>query len=206
MIFCNTLGIKEYTKELQEKVLGMEVARGIQVIIDVTKIPITVEEFMVMEREIYSEEMKNVNLMPGVERLVKHLYSHNIPMAIATGSTIESFAIKTSKYQSFFKIGNYFSHIVFTRDDMEVKKPKPYPDVYFVTAKRFQPPVDPEQCLVFEDSGLGVDGAVAAGMQCVMVPDNRFKCTQKNATLIIPSLLEFEPQLFGLPPFDNLSE
>jgi len=187
-------------------VLGMEVARGIQVIIDETKLPISVEQFMVMEREIYMEEMKNCNLMPGAERLVKHLYANNIPMAIATGSTLESFYIKTSRFQSFFKIGNYFSHIVFTRDDVEVKKPKPAPDVYFATAKRFVPSVDPKRCLVFEDSSLGVDGAIAAGMQCVMVPDNRFKCTQKNATLILPSLLDFEPELFGLPPYEEDSE
>jgi pseudouridine-5'-monophosphatase len=203
LFIFKTLGIKEYTKELQEKVLGMEVARGIEVIIKETKIPITVQEFMVMEREIYCEEMKNVNLMPGVIRLVKHFHDKNIPMAIATGSTIESFAMKITKFPAFFKIGNFFSHIVFTRDDPEVKRPKPFPDVYIVTANRFTEPVDPKQCLVFEDSNLGVDGAIAAGMQCVMVPDNRFKCTQKNATLILPSLLDFKPELFGLPAFDE---
>ena len=181
----------------------MEVDTGIQVIIDETRIPVNVAEFRVLEKEIYYKEMENCELMPGVERLVKHLKAHNIPMAIATGSTLESFKIKTSKYQWLFNIGKYFSHIVFTRDDKEVKLPKPAPDVYLITANRFQPSVDPKKCLVFEDSGLGVDGAISAGMQCVMVPDKRFECTQRNATKIIPSLLEFEPQLFGLPAFDQ---
>ena len=181
----------------------MEVDRGIQVIIDETGIPVSVPEFRILEKEIYYKEMENCQLMPGVERLVTHLKAHNIPMAIATGSTLESFKIKTSRYQSLFKIGNYFSHIVFTRDDKEVKLPKPAPDVYLITAQRFKPSVEPKNCLVFEDSGLGVDGAISAGMQCVMVPDIRFECTQRNATLIVPSLLEFEPQLFGLPAFDQ---
>lgn len=180
----------------------MEVDRGIQVIIDETKLPISVAEFRVMEKEIYYKEMENCQLMPGAEKLIKHLKAHNIPMAIATGSTAESFAIKTSKYQSLFKIGNYFQHIVFTRDDPEVKRPKPSPEVYLVAAKRFTPPADPKKCLVLEDSGLGVDGAIAAGMQCVMVPDRRFKCTQTNATQIIGSLLELKPEMFGLPAFD----
>ena len=171
--------------------------------IDETGIPVTVEEFMVLEREVYSEEMKSLNLMPGAECLVKHLYSHGIPMAIATGSTIESFAIKTAKFGSFFKVGNYFNHIVKTRDDPDVKKPKPHPDAYLVAAQRFSPPADPKRCLVLEDSGIGVDAGIAAGMQVVMVPDIRFKCTQKNATLILKSLEDFKPELFGLPSYDS---
>lgn len=187
---------------MQERVLGMEPARGLQLIIDTTKIPITVEEFMILEREVYREEMKQLNLMPGVERLIKHLTNNDIPMAIATGSTIESFAMKTAKFPEFFRVGNYFSHIVLTRDDAEVKHPKPHPDAFLVAAKRFSPPVQPESCLVFEDSAIGVDAAIAAGMQCVMVPDTRFKCTCNTATMILPSLTHFDPSLFGLPAFD----
>lgn len=199
--FCYSTGIPEYSQELQEKILGMEVARGIEEIIRVTKIPISVAEFMVMEREIYMEEMLKVQLMPGVKRLVEHFSKHNIPMAIATGSTKESYEIKVKNYQDLFESGKYFRHIVFTRDDKEVKRPKPAPDVYRITASRFVPAVEPENCLVFEDSSIGVDGARAAGMQCIMVPDKRFACKQKNATLILSSLEEFQPELFGLPSF-----
>jgi len=202
-VLLKRYGVKEYSKELQERVLGMEVERGIQVIIDQTGIPVTVPEFRVLEREIYEVEMRNVRLMPGVERLIGHLRRHNIPMAIATGSTLESFRIKTSKYQQLFASGRNFQHIVFTRDDPEVSAPKPAPDVYLIAARRFKPPVDPRKCLVFEDSGLGVDGARAAGMQCVMVPDQRFRCTQTNASQIIKTLLDFKPELYGLPPFDD---
>jgi len=202
-VLLKRYGVPEYSIELQEKVLGMEVERGIQVIIDETGIPVTVKEFRVLEREIYEESMRNVRLMPGVDRLVRHLRRHNIPMAIATGSTIESFKIKTSKYQQLFKVGDIFRHIVFSRDDPEVSAPKPAPDVYLIAARRFVPPVEPRKCLVFEDSGLGVDGAISAGMQCIMVPDQRFKCTQRNATQIIKTLLEFKPELYGLPPFDD---
>lgn len=196
-------GIAEYSKELQEKVLGMEVARGIEEIIKSTGIPITVAEFMVMEREIYSEEMLKVELMPGVHRLVEHLKRHRIPMAIATGSTLESYLIKTKRHQDLFTAGKYFQHIVFTRDDAEVKRPKPAPDVYLITARRFADSPAPSNCLVFEDSHIGVDGARAAGMQCVMVPDHRFTCKQENATQVLYSLEHFQPQLYGLPPYDQ---
>ncbi|KAI2811195.1 Pseudouridine-5'-phosphatase [Blomia tropicalis] len=202
-ILLKRFGINEYSRELQEKVLGMEVARGIEEIIRTTGIPITVKEFMVMEREIYMEEMLRVELMPGAMRLVTHLKKHGIPMAIATGSTMESYGIKTKRHQDLFKPGLYFNHIVFTRDDEEVKNPKPAPDVYLITASRFPDKPNPSKIIVFEDSSIGVDGAIAAGMQCVMVPDHRFECKQKKATQILRTLEHFKPELYGLPPFDN---
>ena len=42
------------------------------------------------------------------------------------------------------------------------------------------------------------------GMQCVMVPDPDMWTTpeyMKEAHLVIPSLLDFKPELLGLPPF-----
>lgn len=43
-------------------------------------------------------------------------------------------------------------------------------------------------------------------MQCVMVPDSRFfkkHVANHDATLLLKSLTDFEPQLFGLPPYDT---
>src|SRR6218665_3007729 len=98
----------------------MEVARGIEEIIRVTNLPLTVEEFMKLEKEIYFEEMLKVQLMPGVKRLLEHFKKHNIPMAIATGSTRQSYEVKTKNHQDMFETNKYFRHMVFTREDPEV--------------------------------------------------------------------------------------
>lgn len=62
-----------------------------------------------------------------------------------------------------------------------------------------------------EDAPSGVLAAKQAGMQVVLVPNEIEKDTanpafteeNRNATLVIHSLLDFKPELFGLPSFGD---
>ena len=49
----------------------------------------------------------------------------------------------------------------------DVKHGKPAPDMFLKAAERLN--VKPEECLVYEDSGLGIEAASAAGMQAIDV-------------------------------------
>lgn len=83
-----------------------------------------------------------------------------------------------------------------------MKRGKPDPECFIVTARRFEENPEPEKVLVFEDAVNGVESAAAAGMQVVMVPDSRLdRSFCKNATLVLNSLEEFRPEIFGLPKF-----
>ncbi|TVU42151.1 hypothetical protein EJB05_08543 [Eragrostis curvula] len=59
-------------------------------------------------------------------------------------------------------------------------------------------------CLVFEDSPLGVAAAKTAGMNVVMVPDTRLDVSyHKEADQGLNSLLDFNPSEWGMPPFND---
>lgn len=60
----------------------------------------------------------------------------------------------------------------------------------------------PENCLVIEDAPNGVEAAIAAGMQVIMIPDeNLSEELRKDAHLVVNSLDQAPLDLFGLPPF-----
>lgn len=62
-----------------------------------------------------------------------------------------------------------------TADDVE--KHKPNPDTFLQAATRIG--LDPEHCLVFEDTELGKTAALAAGMDCVLVVDGEISSLTK---------------------------
>ena len=168
---------------------------------ELLEIPLSVEEIDVQTRSHLNELMPQADFMPGARRLVEHLHKHQIPMAIATGSDKQSFAIKTGRNQSFFD--TYFSHVVLSCDP-EVKSGKPAPDIFMVAAQRFtQLPTDTSKCVVFEDAPLGVQGAIAAGMKCVWVPTVPIESYENlvDKAHMLQSLEHFQPEHFGLPPF-----
>jgi phosphoglycolate phosphatase len=55
----------------------------------------------------------------------------------------------------------YFNGNVFSAD--MVSRPKPYPDLFLLAARSMG--IEPDQCLVIEDSEIGVKAATAAGMK-----------------------------------------
>jgi HAD superfamily hydrolase (TIGR01509 family) len=84
-----------------------------------------------------------------------------IPFAVVSGSTHESIV------KSLTTVGllDRFSILVGSED---YARSKPAPDAFLAAAARLG--VAPRDCLVFEDTDMGIQGATAAGMASVRVP------------------------------------
>lgn len=97
---------------------------------------------------------KETQTFPGLTELLS-LLKDKLPMAIATNSSrkdAEKVFIPTQLDQ--------WMDAVVTSDDVDQLKPAP--DMYLLAAQKIG--INPEHCLVIEDSAAGARGAVAAGM------------------------------------------
>ncbi|KAH6942950.1 hypothetical protein HPB50_012664 [Hyalomma asiaticum] len=192
---------KQYTWELKQRVMGIPGKDAARLVIDGLGLPLAAEEYLKEMDRLYAELFPSAELMPGVERLVRHLKKQDVPMAIATSSKPTSFELKTSKHRDLVSL---FHHVIMSGSSPEVKHGKPHPDVFLVAASKFDEKPPPDKVLVFEDAPKGVTAALAAGMQVIMIPDPRMdEENRRRATLCIPSLLYFKPEQFGLPPFED---
>lgn len=197
---CGSFG-KDYPFDVRMKVMGTQAEKSAEIVITHLSLPLKVPEFLKMQSNIVRKQFSSIDLMDGAERLLRHLHKSKVPFCLATSSGKEMAALKFSKYPELFRL---FNHHVMGASDPEVKEGKPAPDIFLVAASRFKDKPNPTKCLVFEDSPNGVKAGVSAQMQVVMIPDKRVSMDQrKEATIVLDSLLQFQPELFGLPEFKN---
>ncbi|XP_075984613.1 pseudouridine-5'-phosphatase-like isoform X2 [Anticarsia gemmatalis] len=190
---------KSFTFALKTKIMGMQTIEFSKHIINDLELPLTVEEFVMETRKIFTELFPQSKIMPGAEKLLRHLHEHNVGIGLATSSSNETYEMKTVNHKELF---NLFPYKTMGSSDPAVKRGKPFPDIFLVAANKFPEKPSPDKCLVFEDSINGVKSGRAAGMQVVMVPDRRLdRGLTTEATLVLNSIEEFQPELFGLPPY-----
>lgn len=103
----------------------------------------------------------NVTPMVGARELVEQLAARGIPLAIASNSL--SWYIDDALHG--LKLEQYFPIRVSVD---QVAQGKPSPDVYLEAARQIG--AAPERCLAVEDSPIGFQAAVSAGMRVIAVP------------------------------------
>lgn len=190
-----------YTGDMKATMMGLQSLELARRNIELFQLNVTPEEYHEKHKQLAEEVMPTAELLPGVERLLRHFRKHNVPIALATSSSKELYDVKTINHTDLFDL---FDHKVYGSSDSEVVHGKPSPDIFIVAARRFPDQPDPRQCLVFEDAPNGIRAAKAANCQSVMVPEDYVPADmRKEATLVLESLEDFRPELFGLPPFDD---
>lgn len=114
----------------------------------------------VIYREILVES--NIELRPGIRRLIRECRQAGLKLAIATSSSAENAA--TLLNNTFGSYGNEIFATVVTSDVVADKKPSPA--VYEYTLAQLG--MKAEHCIAIEDTGNGNLAALAAGIKTVI--------------------------------------
>lgn len=190
---------KEWDGREKHKIVGKTPLEEAAIIVEDYGLPCAKHEFVNEVYSMFGDHLCKVKALPGANRLIKHLSGHGVPMALASNSHRATIESKIS-YQHGWK--ESFSVIV---GSDEVRTGKPSPDIFLEAAKRLN--MEPSSCLVIEDSVVGVVAGKAAGMEVVAVPSLP-KQTHRytSADEVINSLLDLQPEKWGLPPFQDWIE
>jgi len=118
-------------------------------------------EIVAREKETFFYEL--LPHLKAVPEVLEHIEAQHgrIPFAVVSGSTKESVTASLmslnllDKFDTFVCAGDY-------------QNSKPHPEAFLLAAARLAVP--PKDCLVFEDTDLGIQAATAAGMASVKIP------------------------------------
>ena len=119
------------------------------------------EKFHELSGKHYYLLTEKTPLFPLTLDLIKRLHAQNIPLALTTSASRGH----TDLILKRFNIAKFFN-VIITEENCSDRKPHPEP--YLLTAKKLG--VDPKDCIVIEDSAIGLTAAKAAGMKCIVIP------------------------------------
>ena len=113
------------------------------------------------KEDLYLDLLPELQPVPDV--LEHILAAHGtLPFAVVSGSTRESVAASLAS----LNLTQYFPTLVCAGD---YTHPKPHPEPFLRAAELLGVPA--AQCLVFEDTDMGIESALAAGMKAIKVPN-----------------------------------
>lgn len=103
-------------------------------------------------------DTEELTLMPGVEEWFEYLKENDYKMIIASSS----YAPVIEYIYQEFELDQYMEGYV---DGNSIENGKPAPDIFIKAAEKLN--LEPEECIIIEDSANGVKGAERAGARVV---------------------------------------
>lgn len=139
---------------------GRPVREIITALNEMQQLAMPVDAVAKRKESLYFELEDQLKAIPEVIEHIEAKHGH-IPLAVVSGSR------RTSVVHSLSALGlvNKFDVLVCAED---YARGKPAPDCFLTAAAQLG--VNPKDCLVFEDTDLGIEAATAAGMAWVRVP------------------------------------
>ncbi|PJG58520.1 HAD family hydrolase [Aeromonas cavernicola] len=126
---------------------------------------IDVEAFTQRKIALYMENISRVKVFPNMWDLVKR-YHGKVAMGIGTGSPRQQaeLILKSTGLDAYISV-------VITADD--VTNHKPHPDTFLKVAEQLG--ATPANCLVFEDTQIGIQAGKASGMATMLATEGHLQ-------------------------------
>jgi HAD superfamily hydrolase (TIGR01509 family) len=134
------------------------------------------------ERDLLYSQMlrKHTRVLAGIPETLKALH-RRVRMAIVTSSQRQHF----DTMHADIGLTQYFEFVL-AREDYNQSKPSPEP--YTLALERMG--INPEQCIAIEDSERGLAAARAAGLRCLVIPNDITRnCSFEGAAAVLPSAI-----------------
>lgn len=207
--------LKPYGKDLTAEAISASLGRrpvdAWQAVVDALDLGscTTAQELFDRSEPLLTHRWHEVSMLPGASRVVKHLWKAGIRLGLATSTSRTTMMKKLANKNDLLEA--FDPKLIVCGDDENVAHGKPSPDCYLRVAALAG--VSPAECLVFEDAPSGVAAALDAGMSVVVVPslkeasafpEPRPDHMVKQRVEMLPSLLAWNPDSFGLPSFRDV--
>jgi pseudouridine-5'-monophosphatase len=184
---------KVFDWSIKRQCIGRDTEDAAQIIVDALLLPLSPMELVRLRDEKLVPLLAGVAPMPGAGAFTRALAARGVPMAIATSTPSNHFAIKAASHRAW--LGSFAATVC--GDDPRVQRGKPAPDIFLAAAASLG--VAPSECVVFEDSPFGVEGALHAGMQAVAMPDSAMdRARYAGAALVVSGFAEVSLRDLGL--------
>lgn len=138
-------------------------------------------EIMVRQKEeLFRRKARgNIKAFPGAVTLLNSLKKGDFRLGLASSAPRENIGLVLSE----LNLEGLFDCIV---SGQEVSESKPSPQIYLLAAKKLE--ALPYDCVVVEDSPLGVKAAKTAGMKCLGITNTHPRQRLTGADMVIDSL------------------
>ena len=161
---AENLGITGFTKSDNVRQRGVSRMASLEVVLEKTHKKYTEEEKLVLAEKknaIYVESLETLSsadVLPGVNEFIAFLKEKGIKIAIGSASKNTPLILKKTG------IADKFDAI---SCGLDTQKSKPDPEVFLIAAKKLG--IQPNECVVIEDSDAGIKAAKDGGMYAVAV-------------------------------------
>ena len=140
---------------------------------------ISKEEIKKIRYEIADNYLRTIiDYKPNVEKVLKYLKQKGFILVIASTTNDHTIDIYNNNNKNIINkanIGEIFS-LIYSKGS--VKELKPNPEIHYKILKELN--VDKEECLIIEDSLIGVEAANNANIEVAIIYDRYSDCNRKE--------------------------